>query len=312
MKKVLLFPGIDAIDNFDTRQKCMNLPEVVARIEEAQSILNELKIPIDLTRIMVDQPKESKEWIIGLSLAALATQVGVFDRYLKEGHKVDVLLSLSLGDLSRSICAGVGSFKEVFIGLVIFANGIKPLVGKGLTYQVTSINTINSNDQLFKLEEYDISIAVNQTNHSNLYAGEMENMKNWLSYLDTLENIKYQSLSRLPLALHHKSLKELALLINKNIIQNIDINKQQYSIYSTVFNKYLTKQEDLIEEMTRNIYSSVQFCPSIKQLVETEPIEFINIGPASTLISFIKQIAPVGNPYKLKDYFGEMIHQPNC
>ncbi len=310
MKKVLLFPGIDAIDNFNTRQKCMDLPEVKVRINEAQAILQELNIQIDLTKIMIEPPNESVDWIIGLSLAAMATQVGIFDRYIKKGGKVDALLSMSLGDLSRSVCAGVGSFKEVFIGLIIFANGIKSLLGKGLTYQVSSENDINFSEEFLRLDEFEINVAVYQTDKANLYAGEMKNMKRWLSFLDTLKGIKYQSLSRLPVALHHKSLKPLALLINKNIIRNIDINNQSYPIYSTVFNKYLTKQEDLIEEMTENIYRPVKFYQSIKTLVATEPIEFVNIGPASTLLTFIKQAGHCGNPFKLKDYFGEIINQP--
>jgi len=307
MKKVLLFPGIDALDDTSIRQQCMHIPEVVTRIAEAQSVLNDINLPINLAHIMTEKSVDSFDWVVGLSLAAMATQVGIFDRYLNDGHQPDALLSMSQGDLARAVCAGVGSFKEVFMGLVLFAKGIKKIVGSGLTYQVTVEGLIADWEDQFKLEEFNITTSVYQTNHANLYSGSIKELKQWLLHLDTIPGLKYQSLSKIPVALHHESLKPVALSIQRHIQKNISVKHQRFPIYSTVYNKYLVKEEELIEEMTLNIYGVVHFKQSIQTITKNESIEFLNIGPAATLLSFIKQILPEDNTCKLKDYFNEIV-----
>ena len=309
MKTILLFPGIDAIESEQLRKKAIQWPEVVTRIEEAQTILDRAKVSISLKEVMHSKRQETLEWFSAMVLAAMAVQVGVFDRYSKEGKPIDILLGMSLGDLARSVCAGVSSFSSTFIGLLQFIQQVSSTVGSGSTYQVKLKKREADITSFLQCENFGVAISVYQSDVSFLVSGPIENLKNWSVVINKLKDVTTHELFKIPIPLHHELLKSVALSITPYIQKYTHFENKNHEIFSSIFGKRLRTSADLNADIVRNIYSPVNFAHSIHRIMEEgEFVEFINIGPAATMLAFIKQMDIPRDSYKLTNYFSYEIH----
>jgi len=68
----------------------------------------------------------------------------------------------------------------------------------------------------------------------------------------------------------------------------------------------LISSEELRSDIVKNIYSPVKFAPAVHRILEEEEfVEFVNIGPAATMLAFIKQMDIPRERYRLRNYFSE-------
>lgn len=306
MKTILLFPGIDAIETDQIRKTCIRLPEVQRRIKEAQAILDKLQVPIRLEKVMHSKREESLEWFSTMVLAAMPVQVGVFDRYRNHGHPIDALLGMSLGDLARSVCAGVSTFSAAFIGLLKFVQAIPSALGTGSTYQVKLKKPKKKLLKYLKCKDYGLEVSVYQSDVSLLISGPVAQLKVWSKCINKLEDVTAKELFKIPIPLHSKLLKNAANAMAPYIYKSANFERAKYPIYSTVFNMWIKSSAELKMDMVKNIYASVRYKQSIHQLVAQEgPIRFVNIGPASTMLAFIKQMKLSKDRYEVVNYFSE-------
>lgn len=304
MKTILLFPGIDAIESNHLRKLAAQWPEVQVRINEAQTILNKFKIPINLHDVMISERTESLEWFSAMVLAAMATQVGVFDRYQNQNKNINLLLGMSLGDLARSVCAGVSSFSSTFIGLLQFIHKVTATAGCGSTYQVKLKKAKKDIASALQLTKFEVAISVYQSDLSFLVSGPIENLKQWCTTVNEFEGIKAQELFKLPVPLHHELLKEVATSLKLYIEKHAKFENKKHRIFSSVLSKEIETADELKQGIAKNIYSPVKFAPAIHRLMKNgEPITFVNIGPAATMLAFIKQMDIPRSQYKLDNYF---------
>ncbi len=306
MKTILLFPGIDAIESDHLRSLAIQWPEVQTRIEEAQMILNKLRVPIKLKEVMSSERKENLDWFSAMVLAAMAVQVGIFDRYSRQGKPIDLLLGMSLGDLARSVCAGVSSFSSTFIGLLQFIQQATKKAGTGSSYQVKINKPCNDIATFLELEKFGLAVSVYQSDHSFLVSGPIENLEQWSTSVNVSPNITAQELFKLPVPLHHELLKDVAIPLSAYIEKHAQFGKLKYPIFSSILVKEINSSEELKDGIAKNIYSPVKFAPSIHRLIDrAEPITFVNIGPAATMLAFIKQMNIPRDKYRLDNYFFE-------
>lgn len=290
MKTILLFPGLDAIEQDTLRQQVMSWPEIMVRIEEAQSLLDQARIPLSLSQTLLSPRQESLAWFSSIVLTAMAVQVGVFERYEKQGGPIDGLLGISMGDLARSVCAGVADFPATFMGLQQFLSKLPPVLGRGSTYQVKSETTVGLLDEL-RCEEYGVAVSVHQSDQSALVAGPVDRLRQWYGYIQKQPHLKAFELFAIPVPLHHALMEPVAHQLTDYVDRHAQFEQGKYRIYSTILQKPIASQQALQREIIANIYSTVHLAPTIRSIVEKEEkVHFVSLGPAPTLLAFIRQM----------------------
>lgn len=309
MKTILLFPGIDAIESDQIRKQCLQLPEVRLRLGEAQEILDKLNVPLSLLKTLEEPRQENLQWFSGMILGAMAVQVGVFDRYKNQGKPIDALLGMSLGDVARSVCAGVTSFSAAYLGLLQFLQKIPGVLGTGSTFQVRYKETPACIKTPLRLKDFDLEVSVYQSSHSLLVTGPIENLQAWAKFMAAeKDEIQIRALFDIPVPLHSKLLRKTAFSMAPYIYKHAHFEQIRFPVYSTIFNDWITNSEMLKKDMLKNIYSPVCFSQSIHQLIGQEgKIRFVNIGPASTMLAFIKQTNVARDQYELVNFFNEEV-----
>lgn len=88
---------------------------------------------------------------------------------------------------------------------------------------------------------------------------------------------------------HSEMLKPAAELFNKELEQTT-IYLPNYPVYSNVTAQPYPNKEQIIDLLTKQIYSPVKFEQMINQMISDGVDTFIEIGPGKTLRSFIKSI----------------------
>jgi hypothetical protein len=82
-KNAVVFSGRNGLDFNDLRMGALRIPEVSLRLREAQAILDQNGIEIDLLNVITSDDEYFFRNIKLKSLMAAVVQVGLFDRYLK-------------------------------------------------------------------------------------------------------------------------------------------------------------------------------------------------------------------------------------
>lgn len=114
MKSSVVFSGINSLDFHDVRAGVLRIPEVAARVFEAQKIWDELgQTTFNLFNFLVSDNQTYMQNIRLKGLAAAVVQIGLYDRYIKKFNRPDVLVGSATGDSALKVCAGKMTFKEM-------------------------------------------------------------------------------------------------------------------------------------------------------------------------------------------------------
>ena len=74
-------------------------------------------------------------------------------------------------------------------------------------------------------------------------------------------------------------------------LENIEFKSPRILVAANATGEFIKPEDDIKDLLTRQIQNSVYFEQNIKQFLEKGYTEFIEIGPGSTLSSFVKKIA---------------------
>jgi hypothetical protein len=112
-KSVAVFAGRNGLDFWDVRLGTLRIPEVVARVRQAQRILDEIAdLPsLDLFCYIASGDDHFQRNIKLKSLAAAIVQVGLFDRFSRLGRRPNYLLGASNSDPAMMVCSGFLPFE---------------------------------------------------------------------------------------------------------------------------------------------------------------------------------------------------------
>ena len=114
MRDALVFNGASNLDFQDIRANVIRIPEVIARIREAQKIWDTVATqPLDLANFI---GSEDAVFLGHIKLKAFATavvQVGLLDRYLKNHSLPEFILGAINGDSPMRVAMGQMSFIDL-------------------------------------------------------------------------------------------------------------------------------------------------------------------------------------------------------
>lgn len=311
MKKVALFPGIDALLDFRLRSAAYTITAVKEHIALAQEILDSMGYDyLDLKAAMTQEFNATSGSFQAIVLCSVTTQVALFKEYEKNEYPIDMLLGVSLGDLARSHCAGIVSFKEMLTGVLIFTELSAKTIGKGETLYVKIDPQTNVAVEDLELEKYDLEISVHQTKDIFLLSGGVDNLKLWMADVAAPKAVLVRKIFPMPLAIHNKLMNPVADALKAYLESTVRVGTPKYEIFSTNLIKKIENNEEIKEEMVQNVKAPVYFYQSVQKLMEEgEPLEFISIGPAPTMINFISRMEINPALFKVTNYFEKEVRR---
>lgn len=114
MRDALVFNGASNLDFQDIRSNVIRIPEVIARIREAQQIWDTLaSTPLDLANFL---NSEDAVFLGNIKLKGFATavvQVGLLDRYLRSHRLPEFIMGAVNGDSPLQVALGKTSFFDM-------------------------------------------------------------------------------------------------------------------------------------------------------------------------------------------------------
>lgn len=114
MRDALVFNGATNLDFLDIRTNVVRIPEVVARIREAQAIWDTVSgQPLDLANFIGSEDACFLGNIKLKSFAAAVVQVGLLDRYLKNHSLAEFMIGTVNGDSPLKVALGQLSFFDM-------------------------------------------------------------------------------------------------------------------------------------------------------------------------------------------------------
>lgn len=114
MRDALVFNGASNLDFLEIRTNVVRIPEVVARIREAQAIWDTVSSqPLDLANFISSEDAYFLSNIKLKSFAAAVVQVGLLDRYLKTHSLAEFMIGAVNGDSPLKVALGQLSFFDM-------------------------------------------------------------------------------------------------------------------------------------------------------------------------------------------------------
>lgn len=114
MRDALVFNGASNLDFQEIRTNVIRIPEVVARIREAQSIWDNLSTqPLDLAIFIGSEDSVFLGNIKLKNFATAVVQVGLLDRFLKNHNLPEYLMGAVNGDSALMVALGQKTFFDM-------------------------------------------------------------------------------------------------------------------------------------------------------------------------------------------------------
>lgn len=306
MKKVILFPGTDAIENESFRAEAQLLPGVLKRLREAEYIvLQTYGKSINLVDYMHAPNDLSAHGFKKLVLCSLATQVALYDNYVEENGAPDCVMGLSLGDVPRSVVSGLVTFEEGVRILYLFTSMHK-LVKPGMSVHIRLQDTFDRSKTELKLEEYGIYQSVIQNEKYGLLAGSIHDMQSWVKEIARPQLLDVKPMY--PFPLHTPLMKPIESALLPHIIKACNLNNKSIDVFSVVYGRFLKTKKETISDCLTNISSCLDFPSAIQNLVkEYEEVQFVSIGPSNSLLKFLDHMDLPSSVTTL-DWFDECLN----
>ena len=136
MRDVLIFNGASNLEFQEIRTSVIRIPEVVARIREAQSLWDQIAdTELDLINFIGSEDGTFLGHIRLKSFASAVVQIGLLDRYLKNARLPEFVVGAINGDSPMQVAVGKMTFAELV--------GLSPATSNFATRTVSP--SVNSN-----------------------------------------------------------------------------------------------------------------------------------------------------------------------
>lgn len=295
-RRAFIFPGLNGLLRRADRNRFLGLPEVQARLSQAEGVLRD-RFGIELSlNTLLEQGTSDIYAVQNISIAAViicAIQVGVTDRLKSLGIQPDWVMGCSLGDLARSICAEAYRFEDAIYNHVHFTRGIEGIDKIGRNIGVAAKASQPFTDQDFAWFE-EIGVDVSQLTPRFLNVGgryaELEQVeamapeKGW----HTMPILEYPAHSRYILPFVERVAGDF---------QEVTVGLPQIPMFSSFSNRPLENPDEIKKEFLLSITQTIHWHRAVTTLVREHGItEFVNIGPCRSLSRMMGDIpgaAPV-------------------
>ncbi len=284
MKTAFMFSGQGAEKVGMCQDLYNEYPEVKDKFDSASSALG-----FDLAKVCFENEDLIKDTEYAQP-ALVTVSSAILDLVKKENILADYVLGLSLGEYSAFVASGALSFEET-VKLVNKRGQLMKEAFNGLDCGMTAV--LNASiEEIKEVVEIGSEVGVLEVANYNtskqiVISGEKIALEKAHSEFEN-RKIKF-----IPLAVRgafHTSLLEEASQKLKVELEMLNVGEIQVPVVKNIDGKVLTNKEEIAENLTKQLKSSVLFEQSIKTLIDEGVTRFVEIGTGKTLASFVKKI----------------------
>ena len=277
--------------------------DVYDNYPSAKRIFDSVNCDFDVKDVCFNGPQERLNQTQYTQPSLLITSLAIAEALRSEGILADVCAGLSLGEYS-ALCYAKALDVDQAIEVVVKRGRLMqealPANTSGMAAVLsTDIETIQKIVAGCQLELNEVLEIANYNSPSQTVISGQR------AILDlAIMRLKEASMRVLPLnvsgAFHTSLLKDVSLHLNA-ILQSILIHELQLPV---LFNVSGEVETDIVNALTHQIHSSVQWVKTIEQMQAMGVELFVEISPKSTLDKLVKQIIPEANVITVSDVKG--------
>ena len=277
--------------------------DVYDKYPSAKRIFDSVNCDFDVKDVCFNGPQERLNQTQYTQPSLLITSLAIAEALRSEGILADVCAGLSLGEYS-ALCYAKALEVDQAIDVVVKRGRLMqealPPYTSGMAAVLSSdhqmIQKIVSECQK-ELDEV-LEIANYNSPSQTVISGQK-------AILDlAIMRLKEATMRVLPLnvsgAFHTSLLKDASQHLN-TILQSVSIQEPHVPV---LFNVSGEVETDIVNALTHQIHSSVQWVKTIEQMQAMGVELFVEISPKSTLDKLVKQIIPEANVITVSDVKG--------
>jgi [acyl-carrier-protein] S-malonyltransferase len=310
MRTVFLYPGLNGLLKKEDRFRYTHLPQVKKRLGQVQNIFKGLGEEFSFEEYFNQNIEEiySVQNICRAATAICAIQVGVTDYLMGQYIKPQWMVGCSLGDLARSISAGVCDFEDCIEGYIRFAKNLNGIEKIGANIGVSKRKTGPTNGTFSRgpeaFEEAEISDMNNMGLDVSIMTPYFLNIGGTYSLLEQFEKMAQEKNWRVVKILnypaHSRYIADYVARASERI-SHVPTREPKIKLFSSISCKQVSDPQELKLELVFNMTKPLRWGEALVRLEKQEgPLRFINIGPCQSISKMIQDLP-------LKSQFQEAI-----
>lgn len=224
--------------------------------------------------------------------ALLTVSYIMYQVYIKEKNlRPSILLGHSLGEITALVCAGTLSFAD---GLMIARNRGLYMQECGDKNKGSMLAIITDNFELIKSlcndianEKQIVEIANYNSNNQIVVSGQFEalDILKWRLKEKNIRNV----ILNVPAPFHSSIMKPASDKLCVEL-KRYNYNSIQMPIISNISGEFYTNSDDIIKNLSMQVFKPVQWVQSIKKACEQGVNLFVEVGPNKVLKNLNKNI----------------------
>lgn len=290
MKTAFVFPGLNGLLRQKDRERYLELPHVVKRLQQAETaLLRDLGLKSNLMGMVKTNTDEIYR-IDNISLAAVvisSIQVGVVDHLREKFPMPDWMVGVSLGDIARSVCSGAYDFEVAVVSHVRFTCKIEGIDKLGANIGVaTTLNKPFTEEDFewFEIKGVDVSILTSRFLNVGALFSSLESVR------DRARLKGWRIMPIIDYPAHSRYIKPY-VDASRHDFMNVETMIPKIPIFSTLSCRELASPEEIKEEFLETITKTIHFEKAITALYKDHCVtRFINIGPCKSLYTLLRDI----------------------
>lgn len=277
--------------------------DVYDNYPSAKRIYDSANCDFDVRDVCFNGPQERLNQTQYTQPSLLITSLAIAEALRSEGILADVCAGLSLGEYS-ALCYAKALEVDQAINVVVKRGRLMQEALPAYTSGMAAV--LSSDHQIIQKIVAACQIELNEVLEiANYNSPSQTVISGQRAILDlAIMRLKEASMRVLPLnvsgAFHTSLLKDASLHLNA-ILQSISIHEPQLPV---LFNVSGEVETDIVNALTHQIHSSVQWVKTIEQMQAMGVELFVEISPKSTLDKLVKQTIPEANVITVSDVKG--------
>ena len=273
--------GKEFYDNFDL---------VKNLFKEADDTLS-----FSISKLILEGPKEELDLTANTQPAIFLISYAIFSVIKKEFNidlsKAKYFAGHSLGEYSALSCAGYLNFSDTLKILRIRGDAMQNSVPKGEGGMVAVLgSTVETIEKILKDNEQNLNVQIANDNSEGqiVLSGKTNDLEKLILILkeNTIKNIK------LPVsAPFHCSLMNKATNIMSDELNKLEFIDGENKLISNVTANEISNTTELKDLLIKQIENRVRWRESVINMINSNVIHFIEIGPGKVLSGLVKRIS---------------------
>jgi len=258
----------------------------------------------NLSNICFEGPEKELKLTYNTQPAILTMSYVLYELAKRNLPKPDYVAGHSLGEYTALLAAGVMSFEDCLLAVQKRGEYMDSAVPNGIGSMAA---VLGGNKEIIKMlceevtdENQSVEIANMNCPGQVVISGHAEKVEAVTSRL------KENRIKRvIPLDVsgpfHSKLMKPAAEKLNSEVLSNLEMKDASVPLINNVNAQELIASQDIKHSLVEQVYSSVLWEDTVRNMIEKGVTTFVEIGPGKVLSGLIKKIDSNVNVYSISD-----------